>query len=421
MIKFENTEVFGWKAAIRGLRNPLSSWDKSDSHDCAELACKQCPFESTEKCGGETGAYYVIGDNDLDLMKRLRNAGTDHRKYLRMITVYVDITAPRMWFTEFDTYKVGTVVNSCSTMHTIHKKPFELSDFSLDEIMILNKKPEQVFVPFDVENEEWKEISSIPNVLVSNTGRVKTKAYEYQLNDGRVFHYKEKEISVHEDNGYMTCTIRMYGERYTCKLHRLMAEAFIPKVEGKPHINHKDGNKLNNNLYNLEWVSQSENSQHAQDNGLVFWTEEARNAVGESSRLLNDIEILNIIKLKMEGKTLTEIENEVGVSASIISRVCTGKYFSKRKTPLDIMKETIDELNELRELYLKTKNKIYWRMMIEMLPQSYNQKRTVMLNYEVLNNMHKSRKNHKLDEWSTGFVNWINTLPYAKELIIGGE
>lgn len=226
MIKFENTEVVGWEAAIRGMRNPLNSWDKSDSHDCAELVCKQCPFESTEKCGGETGAYYVIGDNDLDLMKRLRKAGTDHRKYLRMITVYVDITAPLYWWKEADTYAIGVVKNSCSTMHTIHKKEFTLDDFSHEH-----------------------------------------------LNDGS----------------------------------------------------------------------------------------------------------------------------------------------------LDLLYDVIGILNINREYFLEEPKKDYWWQMIQLLPSSYNQKRTVMMNYEVLNNIYKSRKSHKLDEWSVGFVNWIKTLPYAEQLITGGE
>ena len=115
MIKLENTEVSGWKAAIRGMRNPMNSWDKSDSY-----------FISTTSP--------EIGDNDLDLMTRLSINGPVHSKYLRMINVTVDITAPLYWWKEFDTYKVGTVANSCSTMHKIHSKEFELDDFSHDQL-----------------------------------------------------------------------------------------------------------------------------------------------------------------------------------------------------------------------------------------------------------------------------------------------
>ncbi len=111
MLKIEKTDTAGWQAAFRGMRNPLNSWDKSDSYYTVD---------------GE----FVIGKKDIELAKKLAKAGSDHRKYLRQIFVSVDITAPLYWWKEFDTYKVGTVANSCSTMHTIHKKEFELSDFS---------------------------------------------------------------------------------------------------------------------------------------------------------------------------------------------------------------------------------------------------------------------------------------------------
>lgn len=244
MIKFENTEVIGWEHAIRGMRNPKNSWDKSDSYEAID--CSACgrldreghcvPKDHTEEC--EKYECYEIGENDLKLMTTLRKAGTDHRKYLRMITVYVDITAPLYWWKEFDTYKVGTVANSCSTMHKIHAKEFTLDDFSHEHL----------------------------DRFVEDTGGDVAPVYDFER-------------------------------------------------------------------------------------------------------------------------------------------------------PLEYM---IECLNSARDLYLKTKDKKYWWQMIQLLPSSYNQKRTVMLNYEVLNNIYKSRKNHKLDEWSVGFMKWIESLPYAKELIIGG-
>lgn len=209
MIKIEKTEVVGWEHAIRGMRNPLNSWEKGDS----ELY----------------GGGYCVGPNDLDLMKRLAKAGTDHRKFMRMIAVYLDITAPLYWWKEFDTYKVGTVANSCSTMHKIHAKEFTLEDFSYEHIL------DETF-----------------------TGEV------------------------------------------------------IPTV---------------------------------------------------------------------------------------------------------LLEATIKCLNENRAHYLSTKDKKYWWQMIQLLPSSYNQKRTVMLNYEVLANMYKSRHLHKLDEWRE-FCEWMETLPYS-ELITG--
>lgn len=128
MIKIENTEVYGFEAAIRGMRNPMNSWDKSDSfHNC----------KSSDECIGDCGLWCsgVIGNNDLTLMKQLAKSGPVHAKYRRMITVTCDVTAPLYWWKEFDTYKVGTVRNSCSTMHKIHAKKFELDDFSTEHLL----------------------------------------------------------------------------------------------------------------------------------------------------------------------------------------------------------------------------------------------------------------------------------------------
>lgn len=139
MIKIENVEIMGWEAAIRGMRNPMNSWDKSDSGW----------FSSEDDMGVDYVQYnshsdppelYFIGSNDLDLMKRLAKAGTDHRKFMRMITVYLDITAPLYWWKEFDTYKVGTVANSCSTMHKIGEKEFTIDDFSHEHLDIRTKQ-----------------------------------------------------------------------------------------------------------------------------------------------------------------------------------------------------------------------------------------------------------------------------------------
>lgn len=226
-IKIEKVEVFGFEAAIRGMRNPKNSWDKSDIYwDDSD------DFKNALDYDRESGMIKLIGHNDLDLMKRLVKAGTDHRKFMRMITVYADITAPLYWWKEYDTYKVGTVANSCSTMHKIHDKEFTLDDFSHEHL--------------------W-------------------------------------------------------------------------------------GNK--------------------------------------NERDVDD--------------------------------------------PIGIMNIVIDALNFYRKEFLETKDKDIWWQMIQLLPSSYNQRRTIMLNYEVLANMYKSRKNHKLDEW-VEFCKWIETLPYS-ELITGGN
>lgn len=264
MIKFENTEVMGWKAAIRGMRNPMNSWEKGDSLFIRDIFCDDSDdMKLADLCGGIAP---IVGDNDLDLMKRLQSAGTDHRKFLRMIIVYVDITAPLYWWKEFDTYKVGTVANSCSTMHKIADKEFVLEDFSLEHLM------------------------------GSGVGTLSPMK---------------------------------------------MLESTI--------------NLLNNarQLY-LETSEKIKKVQESYQNGALD-TEE--------------------------------------------------------------MVLTTRELQEQKEQY--------WWQMIQLLPSSYNQKRTIMFNYEVLANIYKSRKNHKLDEWrehdesaGKGFCDWIKELPYS-ELIIG--
>lgn len=132
MIKFENTEVVGWVSAIRGMRNPMNSWEKSDSGWSPDWPRNNYIFVDEDT---DNYLELAIGPNDQKLMTALRNAGTDHRKFMRMITVYVDITAPLYWWKEFDTYKVGTVANSCSTMHKIADKEFTLEDFSCEHLI----------------------------------------------------------------------------------------------------------------------------------------------------------------------------------------------------------------------------------------------------------------------------------------------
>ena len=236
MLKIENTEVMGWEAAIRGMRNPMNSWEQSDSGT-------KCPYEK-EACCGECQQNFCIGPSDFNLMTRLRSAGTDHRKFMRMITVYLDITAPLYWWKEFDTYKVGTVANSCSTMHKITAKEFTLEDFSHEHLM-------------DDDDVEWGD------------------------------------------------TVPM-------------------------------------------------------------------------TALLGVVNALNVYRRK---------------------------YLNAKVKP---MKEEAKRAEVMKQ---------YWWQMIQLLPSSYNQRRTIMLNYEVLANIYKSRRNHKLDEWLT-FCDWIEKLPYS-ELITG--
>lgn len=195
MIKFEKPEVWGWEHAIRGMRNPLNSWERSDSYPVVD--CGKCGIIDREGIchpkEHDCTPYqcYAIGDNDKDLMTRLIRGGAPHRKFLRQIFVSVDITAPLYWWKEFDTYKVGTTANSCSTMHKIHAKEFELEDFSTEHLSPLSLSALRNLI--DVMNLErehyiackdkdcwWQMIQLLPTSY--NQKRTVTMTYENLLN-----------------------------------------------------------------------------------------------------------------------------------------------------------------------------------------------------------------------------------------------
>ena len=262
MIKFEYTETVGWEAAIRGMRNPMNSWEKSDTQRFEDYDVNLLKYSS----------LLDIGPNDAELMMKLRKAGTDHRKFMRMIAVYVDITAPLYWWKEYDTYKVGTVANSCSTMHKIHEKEFTLEDFSTEHLL------------------------------------------------GGLNHYDEREV---------------------------------PYLDFSPE----------------------------RDNSITY-----------SSAGIFTCCIIPMLNL------------------------CREKYLQCETTLRSNATYGIDPEKSISNI--KKLQKQYWLQMIQLLPSSYNQKRTLMLNYEVLANIYHSRKNHKLDEWKN-FCKWIESLPYSE--IITGE
>ncbi len=153
MIKFEHPEVWGWEHAVRGMRNPMNSWDKSDS------------------------AGNQLGQNDLSLMRRLIRAGSSHRKFLRQIFVSIDITAPRYWWAEFDTYKVGTTANSCSTMHKIAAKEFTLDDFSHEHLITDEPIPTRIYSPMQMMEANIKNLNHLRNLYLET----QDKKYWWQL------------------------------------------------------------------------------------------------------------------------------------------------------------------------------------------------------------------------------------------------
>ena len=382
MIKLENTEIFGWEAAIRGMRNPKNSWSKTDSRMI-------------------DGAF-VIGENDMKLMQALAKAGSDHGKFLRMINVTVDITAPLYWWKEFDTYKVGTVANSTSTMHRLTHKPFEMSDFSFDHLIGSNEKEY-----FDVD-EDFKEIFK---PIIGH------EAYSV-TNKGRVYSEKRGKFLKPSVNSSNYKKVVLNGKNLY--VHRLVAEAFCDNHDNLCEVNHKDGNKWNNNYTNLEWVTKSDNAQHAFDMGLRTISGYTRYKVSKSAHRFSDYEIEEIRKMYYDGMKKQEIADKIGCYSSTICDILNGNTYREiEMTPYDTAKLLVDNLNDLREKYLETNNKDVWWQMIQLLPSSYNQKRTIQFNYEVIKRMYHARKEHKLDEWRVTFCDWIRGLPYAQELIIG--
>lgn len=381
MIKIENTEVMGWEAAIRGMRNPKNSWGNSDSI----VSPDQYPW---------------IGKNDYKLAKRLADAGPVHGKYLRMITVYADITAPLYWWSEYDTYKIGTVANSCSKMHRLLYKPFEMSDFSFDKLPGFKHEIKQFRPEVDEEKELWKRIDF--NYDVSNQGRVR--------NGSRIL-----SGSVHRDN-YILVTL--HGKQRP--IHRLVAEAFIPNLERKPEVNHIDGNKMNNAADNLEWVTSSENQKHAVDNCLQ--PKPVKTYCGKFSTEQRN-EIKRLWDLGMYSRR--QLATKYGVSHTCVNDIINDKYKYAESVNVfeTVARPLVDMLNEMRDSYISCDDEIskkqIWYSILQLLPESYNQRRTVMLNYAVLANMYQSRKDHKLDEWHT-FCHWVESLPYS-ELITGKE
>lgn len=399
MIRVKNINVFNFMGAIRGMRNPKESWDRIDSY--------------------EKNGIVFLGNNDLGLMQRLFKAGRDHRKFTRQILVSMDITAPDYWWKEFSTYKIGTVENSTSLMHMAHKKAFKLEDFSLESLMALEDKIEYKDVPIIVDNEEFRKIDGIDGIEVSNSGKIKLLSKTILDIDGNRRTYKEKikDKFAINSSGYKKISYYFNGEFKNYYLHRLIAMAFVPNPENKPFVNHKDGNKLNNNVSNLEWCTSSENMIHAYKHNLKQDTGYAKYIRRESTRKLSDKDIDSIRQMYKDGVKQVDIAKKYNLHTRTVNNIVHDNLYKQiEMTPLDRMKRRIDELNEIREEYLRTKDPEIWKAMIQLIPMSYNYTRTLTLNYEVLYNMYNSRKTHKLSEWRE-FCDIIKEeLPYFKEI-----
>ena len=397
-IKFENVVTPSpeqWRSVVMGARNPLNSWDRYDSG---------ITYESPHDM---SGGIFKLGSNDYQLLMKLRNAGTaDHRKFMRMLPVHVTITAPLYWWKEMDQYRIGVTTNSCSTMHKIHAKEFTLEDFS----------HEHLISEYNFKN--YFDISHNPEALIKPI----LNYSDYDIGaDGMVYSRKGGKrivLKPHVDvDGYKTVGLYLDGKVKRIKVHRLVAETFLPKENGKDCVNHRDGNKWNNSVDNLEWCTRSENSKHACDNRLNVYGSKQRYGKAKKRRF-SAIQIEEIKELYNSGISQRKLGDMYGCDHSVVSEIVNGKIYKNiERFPLEQLEYTVEILNNLRTCYNETGDKRYWRSMIQLLPSSYNQKRTVMLNYEVLANIYKSRKGHKLDEWNK-LCSWIETLPYS-ELIMG--
>ena len=433
MIRVENIEVFNFEGAIRGMRNPMNSWGKSDSH-----WCKWEMTESCDECGKLSGVYdegvclsdeefYCIGDNDLDLMKRLFKAGTEHRKYLRQIFVSMDIVAPLYWISELDTYKVGTVRNSCSFMHKGTAKPFEITDFSIHDDRVYeilsdyDRKPDPLIYKYDTDEYKIYTCWNGRKYKVYRNGRIVSCTFEYvdTMNRHRVF--EERECHPSLNGGYYELNLGgRNGE--TWLLHRLVANVWLANKDTSYTVNHIDGNKGNNCVENLEWVPLDENIRKGFETGLYS---NGKSLHARYRKWKNGYTIVDpfiktqIIRDHASGLTCKQLAEKYDITTHQANNIISIHPSDNNDLfMLCYTWETIlDMLNQLREEYLDTKDNEIFQQIRCLLPSGYNQRFTITMNYENVFTIIKQRSGHKLDEWNV-FVEILKTLPYVKE--IGG-
>lgn len=433
MIKLEKTETMGWEGAIRGMRNPMNSWDKSDTFRCWEKEdCAGCVFATGEgHCDNFHGDIPIIGPNDHDLMMRLAKGGPVHAKYRRQIFVSVDITAPIYWWAEMDTYKVGVVRNSCSFMHKGTSKPFEITDFSIKDERVykilspLQKRTHTLTYPYDTDEYRIYTDHNGRTYKVFRNGRVLREAFEYVDNfgTGRTRHYDEADATIYQSgSGYFVVKLSGRNGGHVL-LHRLVAEVWCDRPEGTTQVNHIDGDKGNNSAENLEWVTAAENMQKAVETGLYDELRGLHHKYRLWKYWVHVIPIERRAEFRMDcmhGMTCSELAEKYDITTKQANQL---RYELKISENEDLFQECyvwdkmLETLNYYRSMYLETKDEKIFQAIRILLPQGYFQRSTVSLNYEVLHNIYVSRKNHRLDEWHE-FCDWIKSLPYSEVITL---
>ena len=435
MIKIENVETMGWGGAIRGMRNAMNSWDKSDSKFC-RLDCITTDVNLDEEpcnfmCGGDLyRGFLQIGEADMKLCKNLIKAGSPDRKFMRMIHVQADVTAPVYFLSELDTYKVGTVRNSSSFMHKGVSKAFEIEDFGVSEdvIKILSSRTDgeekqKIYYPY--ETDEYR-VYTTPNgreYEVFKNGRVFARPFSYTDNygKGRTRTFERKECNPSPiSNGYWEVNLGgRSGEKWL--VHRLVAYLWCDNPNGYDTVDHLDGNKNNNSAENLEWVTREENIRRGFNNGLMRKGNLHADYLNwkYSSKITPDIKH-RIKEEYKDGKKQIDLAIKYMLGQSQISAIIRDcKNTSDNKELFEYCwywENMLKALNDLRDIYLETKEKKYFIAIRQLLPMSYLYFSTFDLNYETLFSIYHQRKNHKLDEWRE-FCKWIETLPYMKEFL----
>lgn len=445
MIKVENIETWGFEHAIRGCRNAMNSWDRSDSisqlvwvdegyripigRELTKEDIVPAHWKTIKECK-PVDISTEIGSNDLDLMQRLYKAGPEHRKYLRQIMVSMDITAPLYWISEFDTYKVGVTRNSCSFMHKGVSKPFEITDFSIHNEQVyeilspLSLKKYDLVYPYDTDEYKIYECSNGRKYRVYKNGKIWSEPYSYSDTMGRTRTFKLTECKPSlTTSGYYEINLGGSKGREKWVVHRLVATVWLDNPYNLSTVNHINGDKGDNSVDNLEWCDLQDNIKKGFNNGLY---ERGKSIHAKYKKWKNGHILVSpytkaqIFHDYAQGMTYKQIAKKYNLTDKQANGLISSRLYMNENLELFMecytWESIIDTLNELRQEYLETKDNNIFQQIRCLLPCGYNQKFTITMNYENVVNIIHQRTGHKLDEWNN-FVEILKELPYIKEII----